>query len=127
MRQHDQYYRDTTLRHPAVDSTFNYHDRDLFAEMIKPLRQRGMKVYPRILEAGGRGIVNFSPDTIYQATVKAFDANADGIVVSREYEEMKLANLRAVGRAYRDVMKTRGSGTAYYAEARRAGPRRSEH
>jgi hypothetical protein len=53
------------------------------------------------------------PDTIYQATVKAFDANAAGIVVSREYEEMKLANLRAVGRAYRDVMKTRGSGTGH--------------
>ena len=60
VRQHDQYFKDTTLRHPAVDASFNYHDRDLFAEMIKPLRQRGMKVYPRILEAGGRGIVNFS-------------------------------------------------------------------
>ena len=60
VRQHEQYFKDTTLRHPAVDATFTYHDRDLFAEMIKPLRQRGMKVYPRILEAGGRGIVNFS-------------------------------------------------------------------
>src|SRR5262245_55200233 len=60
VRQHDQYFKDTTLRHPAVDASFNYHERDLFTEMIKPLRQRGMKVYPRILEAGGRGIVNFS-------------------------------------------------------------------
>jgi hypothetical protein len=60
VKQHDQYYKNTTLRHPKVDSTFAYHDRDLFAEMIKPLRARNMKVYPRILEAGGRGIENFS-------------------------------------------------------------------
>ena len=39
------------------------------------------------------------PDTIYQATLNAFTAGAHGIVVSREYEEMKVENLRAVGRA----------------------------
>src|SRR5262245_30151410 len=60
VKQHDQYYKNTSLRHPKVDSTFAYHDRDLFAEMVKPLRARKMKVYPRILEAGGRGIENFS-------------------------------------------------------------------
>jgi hypothetical protein len=59
VKQHDQYFRDTTLRHPAVDASFDYHDRDLFAEMTKPLRARGMKVYARILESGGHGIVNF--------------------------------------------------------------------
>src|SRR5580765_2549565 len=60
VKQHDQYFKDTTLRHPAVDATFDYHDRDLFAEMMKPLRARGMKVYARILESGGHGIVNFN-------------------------------------------------------------------
>jgi hypothetical protein len=50
------------------------------------------------------------PETVYQATIRAFDAKADGIVVSREYEEMKVAHLRAVGRAYRDVMKSRAAG-----------------
>jgi hypothetical protein len=62
VRQHEQYWKNTTLRHPKVDSSFAYHDRDLFAEMIKPLRARKMKVYPRILEASGvgRGIENFS-------------------------------------------------------------------
>jgi hypothetical protein len=45
------------------------------------------------------------PDTIYQATMNAFTAGAHGIVVSREYEEMKVEHLRAVGRAYRDVIK----------------------
>ena len=43
------------------------------------------------------------PETVHQATVRAFDAGAHGIVVSREYEEMRLANLKAVGRAVREV------------------------
>ncbi|HEX2457664.1 MAG TPA: hypothetical protein VHI99_28460 [Vicinamibacterales bacterium] len=39
---------------------------------------------------------------------KAYEAGASGIVASREYEEMTVPNLRAVGRAVRDVMKTQG-------------------
>jgi hypothetical protein len=31
--------------------------------------------------------------------LKAFEAGAGGIVVSREYEEMRVPNLKAVGRA----------------------------
>jgi hypothetical protein len=38
---------------------------------------------------------------IYQCVRKAFEAGADGIVVSREYEEMRVPNLKAVGRAMR--------------------------
>lgn len=45
------------------------------------------------------------PDTIHQATLNAFAAGAHGIVVSREYEEMKVEHLRAVGRAFREVAK----------------------
>jgi hypothetical protein len=45
------------------------------------------------------------PEMIYQAVTRAYDAGADGIVASREYEEMTVPNLRAVGRAVRDVMK----------------------
>ena len=44
-------------------------------------------------------------ETIYQATQKAFAAGANGIVVSREYEEMHVANLKAVGRAVRELAK----------------------
>jgi hypothetical protein len=51
------------------------------------------------------GSLSDDPDTIETVTRKAFEAGAHGIVVSREYEEMRMANLRAVGRAYRDVMK----------------------
>ena len=46
------------------------------------------------------------PESVYQATLKAFEAGAHGIVVSREYEEMKVANLRAVGRAFREVTRS---------------------
>jgi hypothetical protein len=45
------------------------------------------------------------PETIYQATLNAFAAGAHGIVVSREYEEMTIEHLRAVGRAFRQVIR----------------------
>jgi hypothetical protein len=67
VHQHDQYYKDTSLRHPKVDNTFEYHEHDLFAEMIAPARKRGMKIFPRILEAGPRGIENFSKVTTVNA------------------------------------------------------------
>ena len=43
------------------------------------------------------------PEEVYQAVVKSFEAGASGIVVSREYEEMRVPNLKAVGRAVRAV------------------------
>jgi len=45
------------------------------------------------------------PEKIYEATLKAVEAGAGGIVVSREYEEMRVPNLRAVGRAMRELAK----------------------
>jgi hypothetical protein len=43
------------------------------------------------------------PDAITQAVLNAFAAGAGGIVVSREYEENRAPNLRAVGRAVRSM------------------------
>jgi hypothetical protein len=60
VKTHDRYYTHTTLRHQVVDATFEHHDRDLFHEMAEPARKRGMKIYARVLEAGGRTIANFS-------------------------------------------------------------------
>ena len=60
VKTHDQYYKNTTLRHQVVDSTFEHHARDLFAELAQPAHKRGMKIYARVLEAGGRTIANFS-------------------------------------------------------------------
>jgi hypothetical protein len=46
------------------------------------------------------------PERIYQATLRAFEGGAGGIVVSREYEEMRVPNLKAVGRAIRELGKS---------------------
>jgi hypothetical protein len=50
------------------------------------------------------------PEKVYESVVKAFEAGADGIVVSREYEEMRVPNLKAVGRAMRELARKNGSG-----------------
>jgi hypothetical protein len=63
VKQHDQYFKDTSLRHPAVNANDDYAGRDLFGEMMTPLRARNMRVYARILESGGHGIVNFAKVT----------------------------------------------------------------
>jgi len=62
VKSHEQYYKDTSLRHQVVDDTFEHHSRDLFAEMIEPARRRGMKVYARVLESSGmsRLVANYS-------------------------------------------------------------------
>jgi hypothetical protein len=68
------------------------------------------KIYPGIGfdVPWGSNHVPADPEKVYQCVVRAFDAGADGIVVSREYEEMRVPNLRAVGRAMRDIQKQRG-------------------
>lgn len=45
------------------------------------------------------------PDDVYQAVTAAFDGGADGVLLSRKYSEMRLANLRAAGRAIREVVR----------------------
>lgn len=42
------------------------------------------------------------PEIVYQATYKSLEAGAGGIVISREYEEMKVPNMAAIGNAVRD-------------------------
>jgi hypothetical protein len=59
VRTHDQYYKNTTLRHQKVDDSFEHARRDLFAELVEPCRRRGIKIYARVLEAGTRTIANF--------------------------------------------------------------------
>jgi hypothetical protein len=43
------------------------------------------------------------PDDVYAAVKAAFDGGAHGVLLSRKYSEMRLANLRAAGRAVRDL------------------------
>lgn len=63
MKPNEKYYSQTVLRHQKVDDTFEFAKRDLFAEVLEPLRKRKMKLYARILEGSGPiamdGIQNF--------------------------------------------------------------------
>ncbi|HZD06240.1 MAG TPA: hypothetical protein VE173_15120, partial [Longimicrobiales bacterium] len=59
VRHHDEYFGDTALRVRPTDPSLEFADRDLFAELVDPCRERGMKVYARILEASGRHIEGF--------------------------------------------------------------------
>src|SRR3989440_899535 len=43
------------------------------------------------------------PDDVYQAVKAAFQGGAHGVLLSRKYSEMKLANLRAARRAIREL------------------------
>jgi hypothetical protein len=43
------------------------------------------------------------PDDVYQAVKAAIQGGAHGVLLSRKYSEMKLANLRAAGRAVREL------------------------
>ncbi len=46
-----------------------------------------------------------SPEDTYAAVAAALKAGADGLILSRKYSEMRLANLEAAGRAARDYQK----------------------
>jgi hypothetical protein len=46
-----------------------------------------------------------SPEDTYAAVAAALKAGADGLILSRKYSEMRLANLAAAGRAARDFQK----------------------
>jgi hypothetical protein len=43
------------------------------------------------------------PDDVYQAVKAALDGGAHGVLLSRKYSEMRLANLRGAGRALREL------------------------
>jgi hypothetical protein len=62
VRTHEQYYKDTTLRHQVVSVDDEHAGRDLFAELVEPARSRGMKVYARILESSAmsRVVANYN-------------------------------------------------------------------
>ncbi|MDP4250765.1 MAG: hypothetical protein Q8918_11710 [Bacteroidota bacterium] len=46
-----------------------------------------------------------SPEDAYAATRAAFNAGADGVILSRKYSEMKLSSLDAAGKAIRETVK----------------------
>lgn len=65
----------------------------------------GLKVWPGIDVdiPTGVGEKKTQPDDVYQAVKAAFEAGAHGVILSRKYSEMRLDNLRAAGRAVREL------------------------
>jgi hypothetical protein len=59
VRHHEQYFRNTKLRVRAADPALEYADRDLFSELQRPARARGMKIFARVLESSGASIEGF--------------------------------------------------------------------
>jgi len=55
--------------------------------------------------ATAKGSRKASPDDTYAATMAALKAKPDGVIFSRKYSEMMLANLEAGGRAVKDAAK----------------------
>jgi hypothetical protein len=45
------------------------------------------------------------PEEVYDAVRRSYDAGADGLLISREYNEMHVPNLKAVGKALQDAGK----------------------
>jgi hypothetical protein len=60
---------------------------------------------PWHLPDGGMRANPSPPERTYEAVQKAFEAGADGILISREYNEMRLESLSAVGKALDDLNK----------------------
>jgi hypothetical protein len=46
-----------------------------------------------------------SPEDVYAATTAALKAGAQGVIFSRKYSEMRLANLAAGGRAVKEFVR----------------------
>jgi len=53
----------------------------------------------------GKNSRKASPDDTYSAVAAALKSGANGLILSRKYSEMQLANLAAAGRAVRDAAK----------------------
>ena len=72
-----------------------------------------VKIYPGIdidvPDSGGR-TRGLRPTMSARSTRAAFDAGADGVVLSREYVEMWLANLSAAGDTLREIFSRQSPG-----------------
>ena len=101
-------------REPGVDqlATTGFSPDYVFRETRRSVAsaEGKTKVYPGIGfdVPWGANPIPADPDKVYECVKKAFEGGGAGIVVSREYEEMRVANLKAVGRAMREIDRNRG-------------------
>jgi hypothetical protein len=92
---------------PALDemATTGMSPEYVYREVRRCVQQSQVPVYAGVgfdVPTDGNPIRSDS-ERVYQATLRAFQAGAQGLVVSREYDEMRIDNLEAVGRAVRDA------------------------
>ena len=66
---------------------------------MSPLRFGGQRYYACLVIS----VSEHLNETIYHCVLTGCDGGADGIVVSREYEEMTVPSLKVVGRAVRGI------------------------
>lgn len=117
-RPHPEFYGDTSLKATRAPE---HGDFDVIESVLPRAKQRGMRVicscedaldgvkekcliYPGIdigIPTGGDSR-KASPEDTYAATMAALKAGAHGLILSRKYSEMNLANLCAAGRAVRE-------------------------
>jgi hypothetical protein len=50
VKHHEEYFRNTVLRHVATTRDMEYADHDLFRELVEPCRKRNIRIYPRMLD-----------------------------------------------------------------------------
>jgi hypothetical protein len=53
----ERHYTNTTLRHNPPDPSLEYAGREVFADLAETARRRGMKLYERMYEPGGDGLL----------------------------------------------------------------------
>jgi len=95
------------LESPRVQAFWNATVEDLFRSYDVDGFQRGAERASPLTNVIQNGNVpTDDPETINQCVMKAYAAGANGIVVSREYKELTVPNLRAVGAAVRELAKT---------------------
>jgi hypothetical protein len=82
--------------------TYDYSESRMTHEGNIPLPDRGVPGSPEFV---GGAFYDYDPK--YFRDRAAFGAGADGVVLSREYVEMWLANLSAAGETLREIFKQR--------------------
>lgn len=61
VKTHDSFYRDTFLRHVPPNPQEEFFGRDVFTELAEPARQRGIRLFARILEGYKPFLIDLVP------------------------------------------------------------------
>lgn len=91
-------FADMKSRQEGFDTTYVYQETK---RCVDELAGRALTLAGPGFDIGGPKETD-TPEFVYETIAACFQAGADGLIVSREYDEMQRPNLQAVGRAIRD-------------------------